>query len=61
LDKYAGKNSLIIDLAWNIGAMDIITWCHDNKTLYVNTSVELWDPYKTRTYLKKLFIGDKWK
>ena len=45
LSKYAGTGGLIIDLAWNIGCIDILTWCHDNKVLYVNTSVEEWDPY----------------
>ena len=35
---------MLIDLAWNIGANDIIKWCHDHEVLYVNTSVELWDP-----------------
>lgn len=44
LSEYAGNNGLIIDLAWNIGANDIIGWCHDHNTLYVNTSVEQWDP-----------------
>ena len=46
LAKYAGKGDLIIDLAWNIGCNDILQWCHDNDVLYVNTSVELWDPYE---------------
>src|SRR5262249_32980340 len=36
---------LIIDLAWNIGCVDLLQWCHDNGVLYINTSVELWDPY----------------
>ncbi|MBN2453660.1 MAG: homospermidine synthase [Candidatus Omnitrophica bacterium] len=45
LARHVGAGSLIIDLAWNIGCLDIITWCHDNKVLYVNTSVEEWDPY----------------
>ena len=45
LAKHVGPSGLIIDLAWNIGCIDIITWCHDNKVLYVNTSVEEWDPY----------------
>jgi len=44
LTKYAGNDSLVIDLAWNIGANDIINWCHEHNTLYVNTSVELWNP-----------------
>ena len=43
LSKYADKGGLIIDLAWNIGANDIIGWCHDHNVLYVNTSVEVWD------------------
>ncbi len=44
LSEHAGKNGLIIDLAWNLGANDILKWCHDNNVLYVNTSVEEWDP-----------------
>ena len=46
LGKYAGKGDLIVDLAWNIGCNDILQWCHDNDVLYVNTSVEMWDPYE---------------
>lgn len=45
LAKHVGSGGLVIDLAWNIGCTDILTWCHDNKVLYVNTSVEEWDPY----------------
>jgi len=44
LSKYLEKGGLLIDLAWNIGCEDIIKWCHDNEVLYVNTSVEEWDP-----------------
>jgi len=46
LSKYTDDGGLIIDLAWNIGANDIIKWCHDHNVLYINTSVELWDPVK---------------
>ena len=46
LAKYVAKGGLIIDLAWNIGCNDILQWCHDNGVLYVNTSLELWDPYE---------------
>lgn len=45
LAKHVSGGGLVIDLAWNISCIDIITWCHDNKVLYVNTSVEEWDPY----------------
>ncbi|MGD9643144.1 MAG: saccharopine dehydrogenase C-terminal domain-containing protein [Elusimicrobiales bacterium] len=45
LSKYLSAGDLLIDLAWNIGATDILQWCHDRGVLYVNTSTELWDPY----------------
>ncbi|MCX5775815.1 MAG: saccharopine dehydrogenase NADP-binding domain-containing protein [Firmicutes bacterium] len=45
LGTYLANGDLLIDLAWNIGAEDIIQWCHDHGVLYINTSVELWDPY----------------
>jgi len=45
LSKHVSPGGLVIDLAWNIGCTDILNWCHDNKVLYVNTSVEEWDPY----------------
>ena len=37
---------MIMDLAWNIECRAILQWCRDNRVLYVNTSVEEWDPYK---------------
>lgn len=45
LGEQVGAGDLLIDLAWNIAATDILEWCHDNHVLYINTSVELWDPY----------------
>lgn len=45
LAAYAGPGDLIVDLAWNIGCTDLLSWCHDNGVMYLNTSVELWDPY----------------
>jgi homospermidine synthase len=59
LSRHVDNQGLIIDLAWNIGANDILTWCHDHNVLYVNTSVEEWDPYaglETKTaYEKSLY------
>lgn len=46
LGKYVGKGDMIIDLAWNIDCIAILSWCRKNGVLYVNTSVEEWDPYK---------------
>jgi homospermidine synthase len=45
LAGYVGRGDMIIDLAWNIGCVDIVNWCHENGVLYLNTSVEVWDPY----------------
>jgi len=46
LGKYVSAGDVIIDLAWNIDACEILQWCHDQGVLYVNTSVEVWDPYE---------------
>jgi homospermidine synthase len=46
LGKYVSEGDLLVDLAWNIDACEILQWCHDRGVLYVNTSVEVWDPYE---------------
>ncbi|MFY9343351.1 MAG: saccharopine dehydrogenase C-terminal domain-containing protein [Planctomycetota bacterium] len=46
LGKHLGPGDVLIDLAWNIDACEILQWCHDHGVLYVNTSVEVWDPYE---------------
>lgn len=45
LAKYVGPGDMIVDLSWNIDALRILGWCHDNQVRYINTSVEEWDPY----------------
>lgn len=45
LARHVGAGDLLVDLAWNIDACAILQWCHDNGVLYINTSVEVWDPY----------------
>lgn len=45
LAKHVGEGDLLIDLAWNIDACEILQWCRDHGVKYVNTSTELWDPY----------------
>jgi homospermidine synthase len=47
LGKYLSEGDILIDLAWNIDAQEILQWCHDNGVRYINTSVELWDPYNS--------------
>ena len=44
LSKYLSKGDFLLDLAWNIDANDIIEWAHKNGVVYLNTSLELWDP-----------------
>jgi len=46
LAENVDDGGLIIDLAWNIGCDTILKWCHNHHVLYVNTSVEQWDPMK---------------
>src|SRR5262245_15187845 len=46
LPKYLSAGDVLIDLAWNIDCDAILQWCHDRGVLYINTSVELWDPYE---------------
>jgi homospermidine synthase len=40
-----GPGDLLLDLAWNIDTPTILQWCRDHGVRYLNTSVEVWDPY----------------
>ena len=46
LSKYLKAGDFLLDLAWNIDANTILTWCYDHGVMYLNTSVEEWDPYE---------------
>jgi homospermidine synthase len=48
LARYVAAGDIIIDLAWNIDCCEILQWCHERGVLYINTSVEVWDPYEHR-------------
>jgi homospermidine synthase len=45
LGERLGAGDLLLDLAWNIDNPTILQWCRDRGVRYLNTSVELWDPY----------------
>ncbi|MGA0901506.1 MAG: saccharopine dehydrogenase NADP-binding domain-containing protein [Candidatus Nanopelagicaceae bacterium] len=45
LSKYLKAGDFLLDLAWNIDANTILQWCYDHGVLYLNTSIEEWDPY----------------
>ncbi|MFM1790222.1 MAG: Homospermidine synthase, partial [Actinomycetota bacterium] len=37
---------ILLDLAWNIDCPTILQWCFEHNVRYLNTSVEVWDPYE---------------
>lgn len=45
LGRHLGPGDVCIDLAWNIDCGTIVGWCRDHGVRYLNTSVEVWDPY----------------
>lgn len=56
LSRHVNAGGMIVDLAWNIDCLDILSWTLNNRVLYVNASIEEWDPYAeihTRTSLEK--------
>lgn len=44
MSSHARRGDLIIDLAWSVDFFDIVRWAHENEELYVNASLESWDP-----------------
>jgi homospermidine synthase len=46
LAAQVGPGDLVVDLAWNIETIALLDWCHAHDVRYVNTSVEVWDPYE---------------
>src|SRR5579871_388470 len=56
LSRFLGPGDFFIDLAWNLGCVDLLDWCHRHGVLYLNTSVELWDPYANA---EKLLTTDR--
>jgi homospermidine synthase len=44
LSTHARAGDLIVDLAWSVDFFDIVQWAHDNEVLYINASLESWDP-----------------
>ena len=45
LDEFLSDGDLLVDLAWNIECGDLLEWARRRGVLYVNTSIEVWDPY----------------
>ena len=49
-----GDGDLLLDVAWNIDNPTILQWCRDHGVRYLNTSVELWNPYDHMTEVHPL-------
>ena len=45
LAELVGPGDAIVDLSWNVETLDMLAWCGERNVLYINTSVEEWDPY----------------
>lgn len=58
LSSHVGRGGLIIDLAWSIDFFDILAWAHDNEVLYVNASLESWDPASVSSRACANFVAD---
>jgi homospermidine synthase len=54
LGHHVSDGDIMLDLAWNIDACAILEWCRDHGVRYLNTSVELWDPYAGQEALHPL-------
>ena len=46
LSARCSDGDILLDLAWNIDCPTILQWCFDHNVRYLNTSVEVWDPYE---------------
>lgn len=53
LETYLNSGDLLIDLSWNVETIDMIEWCHDHNVLYINTSVELWNPFESHVPIEQ--------
>lgn len=45
LETYLKKGDLFLDLSWNVETASMLDWCHHRGVIFLNTSVEEWDPY----------------
>jgi homospermidine synthase len=45
LKTHLSAGDMLLDLSWNVETVTLIDWCHHHDVLYINTSVEVWDPF----------------
>jgi homospermidine synthase len=46
LSTYLSSGDILIDLGWDIDTVCLLQWCHDHNVRYINSSVEMWEPYQ---------------
>ena len=51
LEEY-NKGDFLIDCAWNIDTLDLLRVCAQRGIMYINSSVEEWDPYDNNSHLR---------
>ena len=44
LSSMLTDGDILLDLAWEIDTVFLLSWCHEHGVLYLNTSLEVWDP-----------------
>ena len=44
LSQHLTKGDFLLDLAWEIDTCEQMIWCKENKVLFLNTSLEVWNP-----------------
>lgn len=45
LGKYLSNGDILLDLAVNLETRCLLKWCNEHDVCFVNTSVELWEPF----------------
>jgi homospermidine synthase len=51
LSKY-GNGDFLIDCAWNIDTLDLLKVCASTGIMYINSSIEEWNPYDSSVHVK---------
>jgi homospermidine synthase len=59
LSSHLESGGVLIDLAWNIGATDIIGWCHDHGVLYGEIFTKT--PYEKSLYFRQMALREMCK
>ncbi|CAF0787411.1 unnamed protein product [Didymodactylos carnosus] len=56
LKLYLSNGDILIDLACNIKTVALVDWCYYHGVRFVNTTVEIWEPFEKVSDPKKLTL-----